>query len=82
MLIEFTRLDTVNLKKFMTKHPTEALKKLPAKEVRKIVRADKMCWGVESSPNRTNLESSFSSTQEIFLITAVVYAAFSIAPAL
>lgn len=41
VLIELSRLDAVNLKKLMTKHPTVALKKLPFKEIKKLVRADK-----------------------------------------
>ncbi|AGH96076.1 hypothetical protein [Pseudobdellovibrio exovorus] len=40
VLIELSRLDAVSLKKFMTKHPTAALKKLPFKEIKKLVRAD------------------------------------------
>nr|BFD65946.1 hypothetical protein HAGR004_09680 [Bdellovibrio sp. HAGR004] len=40
VLIELSRLDAVNLKKFMTKHPTAELKKLPFKEIKKLVRAD------------------------------------------
>lgn len=39
VLIELSRLDAVNLKKFMTKYPTAALKKLPFKEIKKLVRA-------------------------------------------
>lgn len=39
VLIELSRLDSVNLKKFMTNNPTAALKKLPFKEIKKLVRA-------------------------------------------
>lgn len=39
VLIELSRLDAVNLKKFMSKHPTAALKKLPFKEIKKLVRS-------------------------------------------
>lgn len=38
VLIELTRLETKALKTFMTKYPTAALKKLPFKEIRKLVR--------------------------------------------
>lgn len=39
VLIELSRLDAVNLKKFMTVHPTAELKKLPFKEIKKLVQA-------------------------------------------
>ena len=39
VLIELSRLDAENLKKFMAKNPTAALKKLPIKEIKKLVRA-------------------------------------------
>jgi hypothetical protein len=40
VLIELSRLDAVNLKKFMTAYPTAKLKKLSFKEIKKLVRAD------------------------------------------
>ena len=71
VLIELSRLDAVNLKKFMTKHPTAALKKLPFKEIKKLVRAD--------NPNKrvkTNKSGSSDSTLNVKVIAEKIKSNF------
>lgn len=71
VLIELSRLDAVNLKKFMTKYPTAALKKLPFKEIKKLVRAD--------NPNKrvkTNKSGSSDSTVNVKMIAEKIKSNF------
>lgn len=58
VLIELSRLDAVNLKKFMSKNPTAALKKLPFKEIKKLVRADNPNKRVKTNKSGSSSDST------------------------
>jgi len=63
VLIELSRLDSVNLKKFMVKNPTAALKKLPFKEIKKLVRA--------TNPNKRIKVSKSGPNDSVVSIKAI-----------
>lgn len=58
VLIELSRLSAVNLKKFMKKYPTAELKKLPFKEIKKLVRADNPNKRIKSGNGKSDSSDS------------------------
>lgn len=64
LLIELSRLDDMSLKRFMKKHPTAELKKLPFKEIKKLVRDN-------NSKKRETGTTESSSGEQVVNIKAI-----------